>query len=77
MSRNSKASAEGVAKASQRTKAKLQINNNKTLPVTQPGTALTAFLKSYKFDLLLLPYDNHISRLVDSADIILDEVGGY
>lgn len=74
MSRNSKAPTEGVVRASQRTKANLQINNNKTLPLTQPGTALCAFLKLYRKDLLALSYNNHISRLVDCADFILDEV---
>ncbi len=73
--RNSKASTGGgVAEASQSTKINLQRDNNKTLPVMQPGTALTAFLKRYRNDLLTLPYNSHISRLVDCADFILDEV---
>ena len=48
-------------------------NTRKPFP-TQPGTALTAFLKKYKFDLLSLPYSRHISELVDCCDFILDEV---
>jgi len=47
--------------------------SNKRHSTTQPGTALTAFLKRYKSDLLSLPYDRHISALVDSCDFILDE----
>ena len=74
MNKNSKAPAEGgVARASQ---YHLHMNSNKRPPITQPGTALVAFLKRYKSDLLLLPCNNHISRLVDATDIILDEVGG-
>jgi len=49
------------------------VNNNKTSPKDQPGTALTAFLKRYKFDLLLLSYTPHISRLVEVCDIFLSE----
>ena len=39
-----------------------------------PGN-LTIFLKRYKSALLLLSCNNHISRLVDAADILLDEIG--
>ena len=78
MSRNSKASAGGlVTEASQdNAKINLQVNNNKPSPITQPGTALTAYLCRYKFDLLELPCDRHISKLVDCCDEILDEVRG-
>lgn len=75
MSGNSKPAAEGSATGSQVRQQRYR-NNNKRPPKTQPGTALTAFLKMYKFDLLSLPCDAHISRLVDCCDVILDEVGG-
>lgn len=76
-SRYSKAPAGGgVAEASQHTKINLFGNNIKRPRITQPGTALTAFLKRYRDELLLLPCNHHISRLVDAADIILDEDGG-
>ena len=75
MTRNSKASTGGgVAEASQHTKINLRLNDNKTPYIPQPGTALTAFLKRYKFGLLSLPYSRHISELVDCCDLILDEV---
>lgn len=70
MRRNSKVPARGVARTSQHKKQHRFIHNT----LTQPGTALTAFLKGYKSDLLLHPYNNHISRLVDCCDFILDEV---
>lgn len=38
-----------------------------------PSTALCAFLKRYKADLLRLEYSNEVSRLVDCCDCILDE----
>jgi len=38
-----------------------------------PGTALTAYLKRYRFDLLELPPDRHISQLVDCVDCLLLE----
>ena len=73
--RNSKSPAGGgVAEDSQSTKINLQRKSNKTLPTTQPGTALCAFLKRYRNDLLTWPHNNHISRLVDCVDFLLDEV---
>ena len=39
-----------------------------------PGTALTAFLKRYRQDLLQLECSCKVSRLVDCCDCILDEV---
>jgi len=77
-SRNSKTLAGGgMASVSQNiTENLLRGNNNKILSTIQPGTALSAFLKKYKFDLLLFPYNDHISRLVDCCDFILDEVEG-
>ena len=75
MSRHSKAPAGwGMTEASQHKKHQLKTSDNKRTPIVQPGTALTAFLKKYKFDLLLLPCDRHISSLVDCCDFILDEV---
>ena len=41
---------------------------------TQPGTALAAYLKRYRLDLLSQPFDRHISQLVDCCDCLLDEV---
>ena len=76
MSRNSKTQAGGAWVSQKNLPKQSDKKYNKRLPSIQPGTALTAFLKRYKFDLLSLPHDNHISRLVDAADILLDEVGG-
>ena len=72
--RNSKAADGGGVSAASQDSAKinLQKNNSRGLATIQPGTALTAFLKRYKFDLLLLPYDRHISALVDCCDFILE-----
>ena len=47
---------------------------SKSQAVSVPGTALEAFLKRYRNDLVALPFTSHISRLVDCADFLLDEV---
>ena len=52
----------------------LQKNNNKRPPVMQPGTALPVSLVQFKSGLLLLPYTQHISSLVDCCDFLLDEL---
>ncbi len=48
------------------------LKETKTRPL---GTALEAYLRRYRFDLKQLPSNQHISRLVDACDIILDEGG--
>ena len=72
MTINSKAPAEGGAGASQWNS--LQVNNNKILLTIQPRLDLIETLKRYKTSLFSLSYDNHISRLVDCCDFIIDEV---
>ena len=76
MNKNSKASTGGgMAEASQDSaKINLQQNINKRLPTKQPGTALCAYLRRYRDDLLSLPLDKHVSSLTACADFILDEV---
>lgn len=48
----------------------------RTLPPTIPGTALTAFLMRYRYDLLSLPYDRHVSQLMDFFVLLLMEAEG-
>ncbi len=75
MTKNSKTLADGGrTRASQCTRNYLERDNSKRPPITQPGTALCAFLKRYRNDLLTLPYNCHISRLVDCVDVLLNEV---
>jgi len=51
-------------------------NTKSSQPKTAPGTALTAFLKRYRFNLLNLDQDRHISQLLACVDCLLDEAGG-
>lgn len=76
-SRNSKTHAGGGLAWASKDSAKinLQVDPSKRSFLAQPEINLTALLRSYKFGLLSLPYDNHISRLVDCCDFILDEGG--
>ena len=50
---------------------------NQAVPV--PGTALTAFLKRYKHDLLQLECSREVSRIVENVDqlLIMAEGGGH
>lgn len=66
----------GVVATSTKLLNKSNRNAGSSQPKTAPGTALTAFLKRYRFDLLNLAPDRHISQLLDCVDCLLDEVEG-
>ena len=75
--RNSKATAEGDAVASQNSaKAKLPTINIKKTSIVQSERELTVPIENYKHELLLLPCSRKSSALVDCFDYILDNVGG-
>jgi len=73
MSRQKKTRTGGVRAGERASRTDTDFTRNRVQ--TQPGTALSAYLDRYKFDLLTLPIDKHISRLVDACDLILDERG--
>lgn len=60
------------------TGTKLRAKDNQNIESSQskiaPGTALTAFLKRYRFDLLTLAPDKHILQLLDCVNCLLAEV---
>lgn len=75
MTKNKKASYPAKITGSiKQSQGNLTKNNRQIQQLTRPGTALTAFLKRYKFDLLQLECTREVSRLVDCCDCILNEV---
>lgn len=67
----------GMAKGYHKQQNEFATKCTDTQPPIAPGTALSAFLKRYRFDLLSLPLDRHISQLLDCVDCILDEEVQY
>jgi len=64
-----------VVVATETAKQKKILKNHtiKNTPRRQPGTALVALLKKYKFDLLQDDYTRHISMLLDCVDTLINE----
>lgn len=74
--KNPVATEGGVVATGFKTSTDWKINQNakSSQPKTAPGTALAAFLKRYRRDLLSLTPDRHISQLLSCVDCLLDEV---
>lgn len=80
MDKNEKAQRRrGVAKGYHSQQSNFATKRPNTQPPIAPGTALSAFLKRYKRDLLQLKRTREVSRIIDHVDqlLILAEGGNH